>query len=64
MKFRELPERFLREKPQRTIRLIHPQSYTFDSSNSSTLTLSIDIPLRGALVKSSPHHIHINEKDI
>ena len=51
-KCREFPKRFLREEPQRTIRLIHPQSYTFDFSNSPTLTLSIDKPLRGALAKS------------
>jgi len=44
--------------------LIYPQSYTFGSSNSSTLTLFIDIPLRGALAKSLPHYIHINEKVI
>ena len=51
-KCREFSKRFLREEPQRTIRLIHPQSYTFDSLNSSTLTLSIDKLLRGALAKS------------
>ena len=60
----ELIERILRKKPQRTTRLIHSQSYTFDSSNSSTLILSIDIPLGGFLAKSLPHHIHINEKVI
>ena len=60
----EFPERILREKPQRTTRLIHSQSYTFDSLNSSTLTLSINIPLREALAKSLSHHIHINEKII
>ena len=60
----ELPERILRENPQKTTRLIHSQSYTFDSSNFSTLTLSIDIPLRGVLTKSLPHHIHISEKVI
>ena len=63
-KCRELSERILREKPQRTTRLIHPQSCTFDSSNSFTLTLSIDIPLRGVLAKPLPHHIHINENVI
>ena len=41
---RELSEIILREKPWRTTRLIHPQSYTFDSPNSSTLSLSIVIP--------------------
>ena len=61
---RELPERILGEKPQKTTRLIHPQSYTFDSSNSSTLTLSIVIPLRGSLAKSLPHHIQSSEKVI
>ena len=64
MKCREFPKRILREKPQRTTRLIHPQSYTFDYSNSSSLTLSIDILLRGVLAKSLPHHIHISEKVI
>ena len=48
-KCRELPERILRKKPQRTTRLIHPQFYTFDSPNSSTLTLSIVIPMRGSM---------------
>ena len=48
MKCRELSERILREKPQKTTRLIHPQSYPFDSLNSSTFTLSIDIPMRGS----------------
>ena len=62
MKCKEFLERILKKKPQRTRRSIHPQSYTFDSSNSSTLTLSIDIPLRGSLAKSLPHHIHISEK--
>ena len=60
----ELSERILREKSQKTTRLIHPQSYTFDSSNSSTLTFSINIPLRGVFAKSLPHHIHISEKVI
>ena len=62
MKCKEIPERILREKPQRKTRLINPQSYTFNSSNSSTLTFSIDIPLRGSLARSLPHHIHISEK--
>ena len=44
--------------------MTHPQSYTFDSPNSSTLTLSIVIPLRGFLAKSLPRHIHISEKII
>ena len=48
MKCREYPERILREKPQRTTRLIHPQSYTFDFPNSSTIILSIVIPMRGS----------------
>ena len=61
-KCKEFLERILREKSQRTIRLIHPQSYTFDSSNSSTLTFSIDIPLKGSLAKSLPQHRHISEK--
>ena len=50
-KCRELPERILREKPQRKTRLIHPQSSHKDSSNSSTLFLSIVKSLRGTLPK-------------
>ena len=61
---RELLDRILREKPQKTIRLIHPQFYSFDSLNSSTLTFFIDITLIGALAKYLPHHIHISEKVI
>ena len=63
-KCRKLLERILKDKPQKTTRLIHPQSYTFVSPNSSTLILSIGICLRGALAKSVPHHIHIGEKVI
>ena len=48
-KCRELLERKLREKPQRKTRLPHPQSLLRDSSNSSTLFLSIDTSLRGSL---------------
>ena len=36
--------------------------FIFDSSNSFTLTLSIDISLRGTLAKSLSHHTHICEK--
>ena len=50
-KCRELPGRILREKPQRKTRLIHPQSSHRDSSNSSTLFLSIVTSLRGTLLK-------------
>ena len=50
-KCRELSERNLREKPQRKIRLIHPQSSHRDSSNSFTLFLSIVKSLRGTLSK-------------
>ena len=50
-KCRELPERFLREKPQRKTRLIYPQSSHRDSSNSSTLFLSIVKSLKGTLQK-------------
>ena len=50
-KCRELLERFLREKPQRKTRLIHPQSSHRDSSNSFTLFLSIVKSLRGTLPK-------------
>ena len=50
-KCREILERILREKPQRKTRLIHPQSSHRDSSNSSTLFLSVDKSLRGTLPK-------------
>ena len=52
----------LREKPQRKTRLTHPQSSSFDSLNSSTLTLSIDTFLKGTLVKFISHHTHICEE--
>ena len=61
---RKLLERILKDKPQKTTRLIHSQSYTFVSPNSPTLILSIGICLRGALAKLVPHHIHIGEKVI
>ena len=51
MKCRELLERILREKPQKKIRLTHPQSSHRDSSNSSTLILSIVTSLGGSLPK-------------
>ena len=51
MKCRELLERILREKPQRKTRLTHPQSLHRNSSNSSTLTLSIVTSLGGSLPK-------------
>ena len=50
-KYREFPKRILREKPQRKTRLIHPQSSHRDSSNFSTLFLSIVTSLRGTLLK-------------
>ena len=50
-KYRELLERILKEKPQRKIRLIHPQSLHRDSSNSSTFFISIVTSLRGTLPK-------------
>ena len=43
-------------------RLTHPQSLSFDSPNSSTLTLSIDISLRGTFDKSLRQHTHISEE--
>ena len=46
---RKLPKRILREKRQRKTRLIHPQSSHRDSSNSSTLFLSIVKSLRGTI---------------
>ena len=51
MKRGELPERILREKSQRKTSLTHPQSIHSESSNSSTLTLSILTSLRGSLPK-------------
>ena len=51
MKCRELPERILREKPQRKTRLTYPQFSHRDSSNSSTLFLSIVTSLRDSLPK-------------
>ena len=63
-KYRELSERILREKPQRKTRLIRPQSSHRDSSNSSTLFLSIVKSLRGSLPKFFSHHTHICEKAI
>ena len=45
-------------------RLTHPQSSSFDSPNSTTLTLSIDTSLRGTLTKSLSHHTHIYEEII
>ena len=51
MIFREFLKRILREKPQRKTRLIHPQSSYRDSSNSSTLFLSIVKSLRDTLPK-------------
>ena len=63
-KYRELSERILREKPQRKTRLIRPQSSHRDSSNSSTLFLSIVKSLRGTLPKTFSHHTHICEKAI
>ena len=51
-------------KPQRKTRLTHPQSLHSDSSNSSTLIISIVTSLRGTLVKTFSHHIHICENAI
>ena len=44
--------------------MTHPQSSSFDSPNSSILTLSIDTFLRGTLAKSLSHHTHICEEVI
>ena len=41
---------------------LQDKSSSFDSPNSFTLTLSIDISLRGTLAKSLSHHTHIYEK--
>ena len=62
MKCRKFPERILREKPQKKTRLTHPQSSSFDSPNSFTLTLSINTSLRGTFAKSLSHHTHICEE--
>ena len=52
LRFKESFQRkFLREKPQRKTRLIHSQSSLRNSSNSSTLFLSIVKSLRGLLSK-------------
>ena len=51
MKCRELPKRILREKSQKKIKLTHPQSSHRDSSNFSTLILSIVTSLRCSLPK-------------
>ena len=61
-KCRELLERILREKLQRKTRLIYPQFYILDSPNSSTLILSIVIPIRGSQTKSLSHLIQSSEK--
>ena len=61
---RELPKRILREKPLRKTRLTHPQSSSFNSPNSSTLTLSIITSLSGTLAKSLSHNTHICEEVI
>ena len=50
-KYWELPERILREKPWRKTRLTYPQSSHRDSSNSSTLIISIVTSLSGSLSK-------------
>ena len=62
MKCRKLLERILRKKPYRKTRLTHPQFLSFDSPNSFTLTLSIEISLRATFAKSLPHHTYISEK--
>ena len=62
MKCKKLLERILREKPQRKTRLTHPQSSSFDSPNSYTLTLFIDISLRGTFSQILSLHTHISEK--
>ena len=54
----------MREKPWRKTRLTHPQSSSFDTPNSFTLTFSIDTSLRGTLTISLSHHTHICEKVI
>ena len=64
MKYRELPKRILREKPQRKIRLIHLQSSHRNSLNSTTLFLSIVKSLRAILPKPFSHHTHICEKAV
>ena len=56
-------ENFERETLVKT-RLTHPQSLHNDSSNSSTLILSIVTSLRGTLAKTFSHHTHICEKAI
>ena len=62
MKCRKLLERTLKEKPLRKTRLTYSQSSSFDSPNSSTLTISIDTSLKGTLAKSLSHHTHVCEE--
>ena len=50
-RFREIPERILREKPERKQDWLIHNLYLKDSSNSSTLFLSIVKSLRGSLTK-------------
>ena len=52
---------FEKETLEKT-KLTHPQSLHSDSSNSSTLTLSIVTSLRGTLAKTFSHDTHICEK--
>ena len=59
--YRASKENFERETLEKT-RLTHPQSLSFDSPNSFTLTLSIDISFRGTFAKFLSHHTHINDE--
>ena len=43
-------------------RLTYPQSSSFNSPNSSPLTVSIDISLRGTFSQILSHHTHIREE--
>ena len=57
-------ENFERKNPREKKRLTYPQFLSFDSPNSSTLTISIVTSLRCTLVKTFSHHTHICEKAI
>ena len=62
-KIESFRKKFERETLEKT-RLTHPQSSSFDSPNSSTLTFSIVTFLSGTLIKTFSHHTYICEKAI
>ena len=64
MKFRKLLERILREKTLEKNKIDSSTILYLWFLNSSTLTISIVLPLRGPLAKSLSHHTYISEKVI